>query len=82
MCDNYYHGLGKSESFAGLLLVSECVNLITTVKLFQYACRVIATCRDPANSNNLQQLHKLHKGALDIVRLDVTEEESIQACLP
>lgn len=42
-------------------------------------CRVIATCRDPENSSGLQQLRQQHQDALDVVKLDVTAEASIQA---
>lgn len=40
--------------------------------------KVIATCRDPASCISLQQLQSDHKDTLDLVKLDVTCEGSIQ----
>ncbi|DBA84139.1 TPA: hypothetical protein ACH3X1_006612 [Trebouxia sp. C0004] len=40
--------------------------------------KVIATCRDPVSCISLQQLQSDHKDTLDLVKLDVTSEGSIQ----
>ncbi|KAK9866378.1 hypothetical protein WJX84_003914 [Apatococcus fuscideae] len=41
--------------------------------------RVIGTCRDPGSAHELQKLQDSSKGRLSIVRLDVTDEQTIQA---
>lgn len=41
--------------------------------------KVIASCRDPDSCPSLQQLHSDHKDSLDLLKLDVTDEGSIQA---
>ena len=39
---------------------------------------VVATCRNPDGAEGLQQLAQRHGSRLSIVRLDATDEESIQ----
>lgn len=43
--------------------------------------KVIATCRDPDNCTSLQQLCSDHRDFLDLIKLDVTDEASIQAAV-
>ena len=45
-------------------------------------CRVIASCRDPESCSILQKLQRDHKDTLDVVKLDVTSEDSIQVFMP
>lgn len=40
--------------------------------------RVIAGCRNPEGAEKLQQLSQQHPGRLDIVKLDIIDEDSIQ----
>lgn len=42
-----------------------------------YAHRVIASCRQPSQSNELQQLQQQYPDRLQVVQLDVTDEASV-----
>ncbi|CAI7913885.1 unnamed protein product, partial [Closterium sp. NIES-53] len=41
--------------------------------------RVIATCRDPMGAQHLDALHDQSGGRLDVMQLDVTKEDTIEA---
>jgi hypothetical protein len=44
------------------------------------ACRVIATCRNPATAPELQALKQQHGDRITLARMDVTKPDEITAC--
>lgn len=43
--------------------------------------QVIATCRDPSRAASLQELKSRYSERLDILKLDVTDESTIQVAM-
>lgn len=71
---------GQRYASKGCCLSNYCLTQLVTQHFCILICRVVATCRDPAKSQALQQLQHEHGTNLGIIGLDVTDEASIQVC--